>query len=102
MTTPKTQDNAGAEAAACNLGLRSQMKLTTKHGTKVTLRTDDTFTLAIIYEGSHTESTPKMLADLLKLSTLARIAETTHDGNERSKCEKAIAIARATMEGGAE
>lgn len=69
------------------------MKVTTKSGSKVTLRTDDTFTLAIISEGTHTESTPKMLAELLKLSTLARIVETTRDGNERSKCEKAIAIA---------
>ena len=69
------------------------MKLTTKSGSKVTLRTDDTFTLAIISEGTHTESTPAMLAKLFKLSTLARIAETTRDSNERSKCEKAIAVA---------
>lgn len=69
------------------------MKITTKSGSKITLRTDDTLTLAIIAGGAHTESTPAMLAELLKLSTLARIVETSRDGNERSKCEKAMAIA---------
>lgn len=62
----------------------------TKSGQRITLRTDDTFTLAF---PGWIESTPKTLSDTICRSFLERMMLQTTDSNERAKLEKALSIA---------
>lgn len=62
---------------------------TTKSAQRITLRTDDTFTLA--FPGM-IESTPKTLSDTISRSCLELMMKKTTDSNERTKLEKALAI----------
>ena len=61
----------------------------TKSAQRITLSTDDTFTLA--FPGM-IESTPKALSDTISRSCLELMMKKTTDSNERTKLEKALAI----------
>ena len=64
---------------------------TAKTGVKVTLYTDDTFTLAIGKE--RRESTPRDLANLFSQQTLRTLKARSKDNNVKAKLERAILIA---------
>jgi len=61
----------------------------TKSAQRITLYTDETFTLA--FPGM-IESTPKTLSDTISRSCLDLMLEKTKDSNERTKLKKALAI----------
>ena len=63
-----------------------------KTGQKVTLTTDDTFTLAIGRE--RTESTSQELAQLFSKRTLQSLRSRTSDQAEQAKLDRAIALAQ--------
>ena len=61
----------------------------TKSAQRITLSTDETYTLA--FPGM-IESTPKALSDTISRSCLELMIKKTTDSNERAKLEKALAI----------
>ena len=69
--------------------MTKKTQATTKSAQRITLRTDDTFTLA--FPGM-IESTPKTLSDTISRSCLELMMIKTTDSNERTKLEKALAI----------
>jgi hypothetical protein len=64
-------------------------RVTLNDGTRSTLRTDDTLTLAFT---GMTETTPASLRAFVCEKSLNRIASTSTDSNEVSKAEKALAL----------
>ena len=63
-----------------------------KTGQKVTLTTDDTFTLAIGRE--RTESTPPQLAQIFTKRTLQSMCARSSNQAEQAKLDRAIALAQ--------
>ena len=69
--------------------ITKKTQVVTKSAQRITLRTDDTFTLA--FPGM-VESTPKTLSDTISRSCLELMVKRTTDSNERAKLKKALAI----------
>ena len=63
--------------------------VTGTNGTRFTLSTDDTFTLAF---ARWEESTPNSLRARVCERSLRRIAERSPDGNEQSKARRALGM----------
>jgi hypothetical protein len=62
------------------------------YGSKITLSSDDTFTLQIHYGRERIESTPQMLADRVVPASLLRIATSGGDCQDRKKAAEALRI----------
>lgn len=72
-------------------------KVTTTSGRRITLTTNDTFTL--VFPGM-VESTPNTLRAAVCEKSLRRIIRTTEDSNERSKAERALELSIQLSEHG--